>query len=307
MLRSVRFYSYTSDWPDSEETLSAMLAAAAFTPCTPFAETSAGFEPPAPGLPLLVRRVGGADLLQLRTQSRLLPAAALNEALEGRLDEYRERMQQEPPRRVRRELKEQTRDELLPRALLKSQRLQALVVPGRQVLAIGTGAQARAEAFIDVLRAALGSFDARPLEFERPVDELLNQLFEGRAPRGFVVGRECRMRDPKNPESVVRWTNVDPGEAFVRDCRKAGMELTHVGFEHDNALHGVLDANGVLTKLALPGLEEVARDESEDALARLDAEIALVGGTLRKLVDAMRAALGGVRAGETAAARDAAA
>jgi recombination associated protein RdgC len=304
MLRSVRFYSFVSDWPDSENTLSAILGAGAFTPCTAFAEKSAGFEPPAPELSMLVRRVAGTDLLQLRTQSRLLPAAALNEVLEGRLAEYRERMQEEAPRRLRRQLKEQTRDELLPKALLKSQRLPALVIPGEQVLAIGTASQSRAEAFIDVLRAALGSFEVRPLEFTRPVDELLSQLFEGRAPRGFVVGRECRLRDPKNPESTVRWTNVDPGEAVVRDCRSRGMELTHLGFEFDNALGAVLDIDGVLTKLALPGLEQVARDESEDPLSRLDAEIALVGGTLRALLKAMRSALGGIEAHMDDAARD---
>jgi recombination associated protein RdgC len=268
-----------------------MLAASAFTPCTPFAETSAGFEPPIPELSLLVRRVGGADCLRLRTQSRLLPAAALNEALEGRLVEYRERMQQEPPRKVKRQLKDQTRDELLPKALLKSQRIPALVIPSENILAIGTASQSRAEAFIDVLRAALGSFEVRPLEFKRPVDELLTQLFEGREPRGFVIGRECRLRDPKNPESTARWTEVDLGEASVQTCRRDGMELTHLGFEFDNALRAVLDTNGVLTKLAMPGLEQVAKDESENALARLDAEIALVGGTLRRLLKVMRGAL----------------
>ena len=293
MLRSIRFYSFASDWPESEDTLSAMLAAAAFTPCTAFAEQSAGFEPPAPELSLLARRVGGADLLRLRTQTRLLPAAALNEALEGRIAEYRERMQQEPPRKVKRQLKEQTRDELLPKALLRSQRLPALVLPAEKVLAIGTASQSRAESFIDALRAALGSVEVRPLELKRPFDELLNALFTGDAPRGFVIGRECRLRDPKNPDSTARWTNVDLGEPSVQACRRDGMELTHLGFEFDNALGAVLDTNGVLTKLAMPGLEKVAQEESESALARLDAEIALVGGTLRAWLKAMRGALDG--------------
>jgi recombination associated protein RdgC len=240
---------------------------------------------------MLARRVGGADLLRLRTQTRLLPAAALNEAVEGRLAEYRDRMQQEPPRKVKRQLKEQTRDELLPKALLRSQRLSALVLPAEKVLAIGTASQSRAESFIDALRVALGSIEIQPLEFKRPFDELLTALFTGDAPRGFVIGRECRLRDPKNPDSTARWTNVDLGEPAVQACRRDGMELTHLGFEFDNALGAVLDTNGVVTKLALPGLEKVAQEESESELARLDAEIALVGGTLRALLKAMRGAL----------------
>ena len=46
MFRSVRFYSVSSPWPDSEQTLSEKLAAAAFKPCGSYTERSSGFEPP---------------------------------------------------------------------------------------------------------------------------------------------------------------------------------------------------------------------------------------------------------------------
>ena len=127
MFRSVRFYSVSSPWPDSEQTLSERLAAAVFKPCGSYTERSSGFEPPAGSdLGPLARRVAGADLIRLRNQVRVLPMAAVNEALEVRLAEYRERMQEEPGRRTKRKLKEQTRDELLPKALLKSDRTTAL-------------------------------------------------------------------------------------------------------------------------------------------------------------------------------------
>src|SRR5262245_16289450 len=87
MFRSVRFYSLASPWLESEQELSAKLAGAAFRPCGPYAERSSGFEPPTGSDELgLARRVGGADHLRLRSQARVLPAAALNEALEVRLE-----------------------------------------------------------------------------------------------------------------------------------------------------------------------------------------------------------------------------
>ena len=133
MFRSVRFYSVSSPWPDSEQALSEKLAAAAFKPCGTYTERSSGFEPPtgADDGPL-ARRVAGADLIRLRNQMRVLPTAAVNEALEVRLAEYRERMQEEPGRRTKRKLKEQTRDELLPKALLKSDRTTALFLVERE-------------------------------------------------------------------------------------------------------------------------------------------------------------------------------
>jgi DNA recombination-dependent growth factor C len=233
MFRSVRFYSVSSPWPDSEQALSEKLAAAAFKPCGSYTERSSGFEPPT-GTEgsALVRRVAGADLLRLRNQARILPTAAINEALEVRLAEYRERMQEEPGRRTKRKLKEQTRDELLPKALLKSDRTTALYLLHENVLAIGTGSESRAERL----------------------------------------------------------------HAHVRSCVKNGMELTHLGIEFGSAMSGVLDANGTLGKLKLLGMEEAADEAAEgeeDPLARLDAELALLGGTLRQLVVGLRQALNG--------------
>jgi recombination associated protein RdgC len=300
MFRSVRFYSVSSPWPDSELALSEKLAGAAFKPCGAYTERSSGFEPPtgsddAP----LARRVAGADLLRLRNQMRVLPTAAVNEALEVRLAEYRNRMQEEPGRRTKRKLKEQTRDELLPKALLKSDRTTALFLLNENVLAVGTGSESRAERFLELLRMALGKLDAEPLAFARPVESVLQRVFAGDPPPKSTLGREARMRDRADAKGSVRWSEIDLTNANVRRCIKDGMELTHLGIEFDGALQAVLDAKGTLGKLKLLGLDEAADEAAEggeapeNPLVRLDAELALFGGTLRQLIVGLRGALGG--------------
>src|SRR5512143_785670 len=210
MLRSVRFYSVSTPWPESEQELSERLATAAFKPCGTYTERSSGFEPPTGGENApFARRVGGADLLRLRNQVRVLPTAAVNEALEVRLAEYRQRMQEEPGRRTKRKLKDQTRDELLPKALLKSDRTTALYLLQENVLCVGTASENRAERFLEQLRGALGKLDTKPLAFDRPAGELLNRLFAGDPPPKFALGRECRMRDRAEAKSSVRWQDVD--------------------------------------------------------------------------------------------------
>ncbi len=313
MFRSVRFYTVLSPWPDSEQALSERLATAAFRPCGPYSERSSGFEPPADGVSVLARRVAGADLLKLRSQVRVLPAAAVNEALEARIEEYRGRMGEEPGRRMKRKLKQQTRDELLPKALVKSDRTLGLYIEAEQTLAVATASETRAERFLDHLRAALGSLEAKPLAYKRPFADLLARAFAGDAP-GFELGRECRMRDPADPVGAVRWQNVDLGQANVQRCFKDGLELTHLGIEFGRALSAVIDANGVLGKLKLAGEDEPprgadpapggdedrAQDSLAEALARLDADIALLAGTLRELLAAFRRVLGGQPAAEPA-------
>lgn len=213
-----------------------------------------------------------------------------------RLAEYRERMQEEPGRRTKRKLKEQTRDELLPKALLKSDRTTALYLLNESVLAVGTASEARAERFLELLRMALGKLDAEPLTFARPIENVMVRVFAGDPPPRFALGREARMRDRADAKGSVRWSEIDLTHANVRRCVKDGMELTHLGIEFDGALRGVLDAKGTLGKVKLVGLDEVADEAAEGAeepLARLDAELALLGGTLRQLVVGLRQALGG--------------
>ena len=90
MFRNVRFYNLDSIWPDSEAALSQTLASAGFKPCGPLTERSTGWVPvDSDSSDLLARRLNGADLVRLRSQSRVLPHAAINEELEARIDEYR--------------------------------------------------------------------------------------------------------------------------------------------------------------------------------------------------------------------------
>lgn len=294
MFRNVRFFRLNTAWPGSEQALSEQLASAAFTPCGPFSERSTGFEPPT-GAPdgLLVRRVEGADLLRLRSQTRLLPAAAIDDALEARIEDWRQRMESDPSPREKRKLKAQTRDELLPKALLKSQRTRGFMIASEQLLAIETLSDSRTEEFLEHLRAPLGTVDAVPLAFKRPFAELLTRVFLGDAPRGFALGRECRMCDPADVKASIRCADLDLGDPGVRRHVSEGMRLTHLEIEFDNVLRCTLDEKGGIAKLKLVGADIAEDLPDEDPLARLDAEFALLTGTLRQLLNAMRQALGG--------------
>ena len=64
---------------------------------------------------MLARRLNGADLIRLRSQSRVLPPSVINEELEARIEDYRKRMKEDPSPREKRRLKAERRDELLPK------------------------------------------------------------------------------------------------------------------------------------------------------------------------------------------------
>ena len=293
MFRSARFFQLKGDWPQSEQAVSEKLEQSAFEPCGPLTERRSGWVPVAEDSgDLLARRVGGADLLRLRSQSRVLPAAAINEALEERIEEYRARMNEQPNARERRRLKAETRDELMPKAMLKSERISGYVDLGENLLCIDAAQNAAAERFLLHLRAPFDGVSFAPLKFQRPFDELLKKIFFGSAPSQFALGRECQMQDPSEPKSVVRWSDFDLADRTIRDHVANGMRLTRLAFVYDNILSGVIYEEGVIRKLRLLGADDEGADDG-DPLARMDAEFVLMTGTLRNLLADMKKLLGG--------------
>lgn len=294
MFRNVRLYRLASDWPASEEALSEELEKAGFAPCGPLTERSTGWiaidEATSPSL---ARRVNGADLMRLRTQSRVLPTAAINEALEEKIETYRSRMQEDPPPREKRRMKAETREKLMTQALLKSDRTWGYVDIKEKILVIDANSPTAAERFLQNLMLAFGNIDLRPVKFQKSLGDLLRKLFLGEAPARFNVGRECRMQDATDAGAYVRWADFDLGDPTIRKHVADGMRLTHLAIEYDHVLSCVIDEHGVLSKLRFLGMDDKDEAETNDSLGRFDASFVLLTGTLRQMLGDLKNALGG--------------
>ncbi len=295
MFRNLRFYRLDGSWPASEESLSRNLEKAGFKPCGPLTERSSGWiAVDQDAGDTLARRVNGADLIRLRSQSRVLPPSVINEELEVRIEEYRERMQEAPSPREKRRLKAEARDELMPKAMRKSDRLWGYVDLAEKILGIDAAQDAAAERFVRRLQASIDGLNIRPLKFMQPVDELLSAVFFGAAPKQFAVGRECRMQDPADIGSIVRWTDFDLTDQTIRNHVANGMRLTHLAIEYDNVMSCVLSDSGVISKLRFLGMDDDSdADNNNDPLAKMDTEFVLLSGTLRNLLRDLKKSLGG--------------
>ncbi|MDZ4728374.1 MAG: recombination-associated protein RdgC [Xanthomonadales bacterium] len=293
MFRNIRLYRTASPWPETEEELSQSLGEQSFVPCGAFSEKSGGWEAPTnDAAGLFCRRLAGADLLQLRTQTRVLPASAVKEALEARVAEYRERMSQDPPRSELRRLKEQTRDELVPKSLVKSDRIRGFYLQDENILGIETATPAQAEWFIDHLRKALGRLHCSPLAFEKSPLELLSKVFMGRPVARFELGRECRMQGMLDNKSIVTWRDLDLDDDSIRHHLTEGMQLTHLGLSYDSILALVLSTDCVISKFKFFEGEAVDTTDDEDPIARQDADFILMTGSLKRILQDLSKELG---------------
>ena len=294
MLRSFRAYRVHGDWPESEMDLASALQKSAFTPCNAFSERSFGFEPPVETADdLLARRLSGADLMQLRFQSRVLPVAAVKESLTERVREFSRRTLREPSRNERRELREEVYGELLPKALLRSERIRGFYLGELSMLIVGTPTATISERYLDSLREALGSLQVTPLAFKKPTQTFLHDVFFGKSKRQFQLGRECRMKDPSEKGANVSWMDMDLADTDVRKHVSSGLVLDRLGLNFDGIAQLVLDQDLVVRKLRFSGLEALDEIEDEDPLLRHDAEFTIEVGMVSNLIVALKQSLGG--------------
>ena len=292
--RNLRVYRIQSEWPESEEALSDLLAAAEFKPCGAFAERSGGFETPVDNSgDLMCRRLAGNDLIQLRVQSRVLPAAAVKEALAERVKEFKQRMHSEPNRAEKRELKEEIYSQLLPQALTRSDRVQAFYLRDKKLLVVGTASQSVAEYLLDNLGRALISLHYSPLVFKQPALDLLTQVFLQTRVDSFSLGRECRMRDPSDSAATVNWLDIDLADPSVRRHVTEGLAVDRLGLNFDQVFRFVLDADLVVRKLRLADQESIPDEPMDDPLAKHDADFVMLSACVNQLMEGLEKSLGG--------------
>ena len=293
MFRNARLFRFDGEWPADEQSVSAALASDQFKPCAPLVERSSGWVTPlVDGDGLLARSVNGADLIRLRSQSRVLPHAAVNEALEQKIADYQERMAEKPSRREQRRLKAMARDELLSQALVKSERTWGYVEPALKLLVVDDIQDAKVDRFLRHFRLAFPALDVRKLAFANAIEPALNKMFLGDTPGQFAVGQECRMQDAVNTRAAVRWNHFDLADDSIRRHVADGMNVTHLALEYEHTLTFVLDDKARLSKLRFIAVDDDAASES-DPLARQDAEFALFSGIMRPLLKDLSRLLGG--------------
>ena len=127
--RNLIIYSVPRGWDLAPEALAALLAPQAFAPGTSLEESSIGWVPPREGDDSLVFTINQQMLLTLRQEKKLLPAKVVTQVLKQRAEQIEAEDGFKPGRKRLKELKEQIRDELLPRAFSLASDMRVWIDP----------------------------------------------------------------------------------------------------------------------------------------------------------------------------------
>ena len=244
-----------------------------------------------------IHRVDGAAFATLAVQTKILPAAALNEEVKKRADAMAESQGYAPGRKALRELKERVIEELLPSALKKTKHIHVMLDLRDGWLAIDAASGAHVDAVIEQLRYCLDAFPAAPLRTTlSPSSAMADWLACIEAPTGFSIDQDCQLKSIDEEKSTVTYArqSLESVAQEIREHLASGKQPTKLALTWDDRISFVLTDSMTLRRLAfLDIVQEAAEKSAEHADEQAEADRMIMLGELRRLLPAVVDALGG--------------
>ena len=283
------------DWNATPESLDEQLRAQVFATAASIEESSVGWVPPREGTDSLVHTVQGQWLIALRQEKKLLPAKVVAQVVRERADQIEAAEGFRPGRKRMKELKEDVRDELLPRAFSLSSDTFAWIDRANGWLVIDAASAARAETLLEQLGRCVQGLAVRPLKVTGSISGSMTAwLLSDEAPPGFSIDQDVEFK-ARGGKATVRYANQTLEREEILRHTEAGKECTRLALTWTNRVSFLLTDRLEVRRLRpLDVLQEAAGSAGEvGADERFDADFALMTGELVRLLDDLVDALGG--------------
>lgn len=266
-----------------------------FVACGASQGESAGWvEPRGKAHGALLEQHAGHALLNLCVERKPVPASAVKDVLEQRLDKIEADTGRRPRGKRLRELKEDIVHELLPRAFAKRSHTRVWVDAQAGFVVIDAASAKRADALTPLLGELLGGgLRLAPLQTQTsPATAMANWLASREAPAGFSIDRDCELKQPDSDKASVRYARHTLDIDELGEHIRQGKLPTQLALTWAGRVSFVLTEALTLKRIKLLDgvLEAGTRADGEDSF---DADAALFVGELTQLLPELIAALGG--------------
>jgi recombination associated protein RdgC len=291
----------------SAESLCRMLATHEFMPAASNELLRQGWEPPRPAGDL-VHVVNGQFLLKLTTDSKVLPAAVINQATKARAAELEQAQGFAPGKKALKELRERVADELLPRAFVKRDSTLAWIDPLNGWLVVDAASATKADEVLKLLLKCVDKFPVESLRVQRsPVGVMTEWLQSDQAPAGFSVDMDATLQATGESKAQVQWKRHSLDAAELGRHIAAGKQCIRLAMTWDSKISFVMTDNLTVKSVKLLDvLTEQDRGADRNNEERFDGDFALMTGELAKLLADLVEALGGAAEGDVPVTRPAA-
>jgi recombination associated protein RdgC len=245
----------------------------------------------------LVHEIQGHWLISALRQERMLPSSVVNEEVDDQVAEIAAIEGRKVMRKEKTALKEQVTEALMPRAFVRSQKIDLWWDTERQLIGINTSRRSRAEDVLNLLRETLGSLKVTPLNSQTlPIRAMTTWLDDPASrPADMSIGDSVVLK-AKGDDGVVRGRQLDLDSDEIHQHLECGRQASQLALSIEGQLSFVLHDDLALKSLRFGDalVEEAGHaDDGDDALARIETDFVIMAGSLRTSVERIIEWLGG--------------
>ncbi|MDO6565685.1 recombination-associated protein RdgC [Alteromonas sp. 1_MG-2023] len=293
--KNIKAYQITQPLSLDDGDLERVLSEQAFRPCKSQDLATMGFASPfsqAGKQGTMFQRVGQRYWLTVKKQEKLLPAAVINAELDDMVAKIEMETGSPVGKKAKADLKQEIQTRLLPQAFTKNTYTHGFISLEDNLVAIDASADGKAEAFLALVRKAIGSLPVVPLARHSLQSELTHWLTDA-APDGIALLEEAEFKSTDDAGSIIRCKNQPLDSDEITIHLDAGKLVQKVAFEYQDTLTAVIAEDGSLKRIKFTDrLKEETEDIPKDQVeARLDAEFALMSAELCTLLNFLRETL----------------
>ncbi|MCW4148061.1 recombination-associated protein RdgC [Halomonas sp. 18H] len=244
-----------------------------------------------------LHEIQGHRLLSALRQERLLPASVVKEDVDEQVANIEASEGRKVTRKEKTALKEQVTEELLPRAFVRSQKIDVWWDTRRQLIGVNASSRTRAEDILDLLRESLGTLSVTPLASQTlPMRAMTTWLGDPASrPADLQLGDQVELK-AKGDDGVLRARQVDLDSDEIQQLLESGRQASKLAIHIEGRLSLVLHDDLALKSLRFGDalIEEADQaDDGDDALARLETDFILMANALSDDIVRLMEWLGG--------------
>jgi len=286
--KNIKAYQITQPLSLDDNDLERVLGEHAFRPCGSQDVATMGFASPfsqAGKSGTMFHVVQQRYWITVKKQEKILPAAVINAELEEMVTKIEMETGSPVGKKAKADLKQEIQTKLLPQAFTKNSYTHGFISLPDNVVIIDASSDGKAEAFLALVRKAIGSLPVVPLARHSLQSELTHWVTDA-TPDGVELLEEAEFKSTDDAGSVIRCKNQPLDSDEITIHLDAGKLVQKVAFEYQDTLTAIIAEDGSIKRIKFTDrikeeTEDVPKDQVE---ARLDAEFALMSAELSQFV-----------------------
>ena len=286
--KNLYFFAFTRPFEWQDQDLEKQLAENLFTPCGATEMAHFGWVN-ALGKhgQSLVHNANGNVLLCARKEEKMLPASVIKDLLEEKVAHLEADQGRSATKKEKEQFKEDIVFELLPRAFSRINDTHGYISAKDNIIVINSSSRGKAEDFLALLRKSLGTLPVTSVSPEMAPDEKMTDwLVENSLGASFTIGMEAEFRALGDDAAIVRVKNQDLASEEISHHLEADKYAVKLALEWDESLSFILCDDLAIKRIKFFDVLQEQNDDidSDDVIAKLDADLALMAGELNRFI-----------------------